>query len=92
MIETIILAIALFSGGFYVGNDFQADKQSEIRLAEERTLKSAQEGAAIEIAKIKILHTTIENKLIERIRTEKVYAECRHSSDAFKLLQEAFDD
>jgi len=90
MIETIILAVTLFGGGFYLGNDYQADKQADIRLVEERTRQAAQEGAAIEIAKIEIKNTTIEAKIIERIRVEKAYSECSHSDETWKLLNEVF--
>ena len=48
------------------------------------------EAAAREVAKIEVKNVTIQGKVIERIRTETVYSECRHSPDTWKLIQEAF--
>jgi len=51
---------------------------------------AAMKGAATEIAKIQIKHETITQPVLERVRTEVQYRECKHDPDTFKLIQEAF--
>ena len=51
---------------------------------------AAMQGAAKEIAKIEVKNTIIQQKLETKIRTEKVYQECVHSDDAFRLIREAY--
>ena len=53
---------------------------------------AAMEGAAKEIAKIEVKHTTITNQIETRIRTEKVYQECVHSDDTYNLILKAYHD
>ena len=65
---------------------------NSIVAAIEKTREAAALGAAQEIAKIEIKNTTIEGKIIERVRTEVVYSECHHSPDTFSLIKSAFGD
>lgn len=51
---------------------------------------AAMQGAAKEIAKIEIKNTVIQQKLETKIQTEKVYQDCVHSDDAFRLIREAY--
>ena len=57
-----------------------------------RAQQASMEGAAAAIAKIDVKQTTINQRIIERIRTEKVYSECRHSPEAFKTLLESYQN
>lgn len=55
-----------------------------------RAERAAAEASAGAIAKIKIHNTTVNAKVVERIRTEQVYRECKHSPEAFQTLLQAY--
>lgn len=57
-----------------------------------RAQDAAMQGAAKEIAKLEVKHTIINQKMQTKIITEKVYQECKHSDDAYKLILEAYRD
>lgn len=85
--EKVLLAlcftIAVFGGGFSCGawvSSGVADKAQQ----------AAMQSAASEIAKIKLQSTVVNQKVIEHIKTEKVYADCAHSPDAYKALLESY--
>jgi uncharacterized membrane protein len=79
----LIIVMAVFGAGFIAG----AWVRESIAI---RAQQASMAGAAEVISKIEQKTTTINQKIIERIRTEKVYEECRHSPDAFKTLLEAY--
>jgi len=79
----LISVMAVFGTGFIAG----AWVRDSIAI---RAQQASMEGAAKEIAKTKAVTTIVNQKIIEHIRTEKVYEECRHSPDAFKTLLEAY--
>lgn len=66
-------------------NAIQAELATEAQVRQD-TYEAAMRAAAEEIAKIKILNTTIKQELEREIRTEPVYLDCRHSDDAKRLL------
>ena len=81
-----LIMAALFVAG-WVSHGIYSNKVAEaIALARQEAAVSA----ASEIAKITVSNTTIQNKVIERVRTETVYQDCQHSSDTFNLINEAF--
>ena len=86
-----VLALAGAVGGGYVkgAKDNEAE-HLRIAQAEEKARKEALQAAAMEVAKIDVKNVTIQGKVVEHIRTETVYSECRHSPDTWKLIQEAF--
>ena len=84
--SALISLVAAFVGG-WIGHGLYNDKVAE---AIEATRKEAAQSAAEEIAKITVTNTTITGKVIERVRTETVYAECKHSPDTFNLIKDAF--
>ena len=51
--------------------------------------QEASMSAAQEIAKITATNTTIQQKVIERVRTETVYSECRHAPDTYQLIKDS---
>lgn len=87
----VVAALAGAGGAGYWkgGNDAEAE-HLRIEKAQEQAHKDALQAAAKEIAKIDVKSVTIQGKVIERIRTEQVYTECRHSPDAWKLVQEVY--
>lgn len=76
--------------GFGLGYDQHVAEIAAQREAEDKARTAALDAAAREIAKIDVKNVTIQGKVVERIRTETVYADCRHSPDTWKLIQEAF--
>ena len=64
---------------FGLGKDSEIAGQAKIKQAIEDTRQAAQRGAADAIAEIKIVNTTIHQKAETVVRTERVYADCRHA-------------
>jgi 1,4-dihydroxy-2-naphthoyl-CoA synthase len=94
MIEAIIFAVVLsvgsFGGGVYVGNDYCNEKHVKLEQAIEDTRKASAEATANEIAKIEIKNTVVNNEVVERVRVERVYNDCKHTPASMKLIKEAF--
>lgn len=92
-LAAVLLWVASVGGSYWygtgVGKDAEVVKQSEIKQAIEDTREKARQGAAIEIAKIKVRNTTIQGKVETIVRDNPVYRDCRHSDDAFRLLNES---
>ena len=86
--QTIIFLAVLYAAGW--GSHVLYSNSVTQAIAETRQL--AAESAASEIAKIQITNTTVQGKIIERVRTEVVYSECHHSPDTFSLIKRAFGD
>ena len=84
--QAVIFMALLFIAG-WLGHGLYSDA---VTKAIEETRKLAAESAAQEIARIEIKNTTVTGKVIERVRTETVYAECRHSPDTFGLIKDAY--
>lgn len=99
MNPTLILAVLLgwvlsiIGAGWYamnLGYDKHIAEIASQREAEDKARKEALDAAAREIAKIDVKNVTVQGKVIERIRTETVYTECRHSPETWKIVLEAF--
>ncbi len=80
-----VFAVGLVTAG-WTARGWREDSQ---KLHDERILKIATQGAAEEIAKIKVQNTTIRQTLEKETREKLVYTECRHSPDSFRLLNSA---
>ena len=91
VVLAIVAAVGVSSGlGYWRGvsvteNSIAADIAREEQLAQ-RIFDEAIAATASEISKIEILNTTIKQKVEREIRTEKIYLECRHTGDTFRLL------
>jgi len=91
--EYLLVALLLtfsHSGAYYAGVKHEEASNVRLELVANKAAEKSQEAAAIEIAKIEIKNTTIEAKVIERIRTEKVYTDCEHTEETYKLIQKAY--
>jgi len=90
----LIAAVGLIVGAFLAGWTAKGWKDDSIKLAIEQATSLSRDAsataAAEAIAKIQVSNTTIQGKVIERVRTETVYAECKHSEDTYNLILEAF--
>lgn len=81
-----ILLPLLFVAGWFTHGWYD----DSLNLAIERTALASQVAAAKEIAKIEVQNTTINKRFKDVIKTEFVYSTCKHSKDAFLLVNEAF--
>lgn len=90
----IIAALLAIAGsgfqGYRMGKDSVIAEQVEQREVQRQTQDAALQAAAQEIAKIEVKNVTIQGKVIERIRTETVYTECKHSPETMSLIKDAF--
>ena len=88
----IILGTSVASGtvGYWRGarNTDNRITAEVARLEETRqaTYDAALAATAAEIAKIRIVNTTVRQELEREVRTEKAYLECTHSDDTLRLL------
>ena len=98
MNPTIILAVVILWGASVVGTYFygrsdgkelEAGSNAKIELAIAATLEQAQLGAANEIAKIKVVNTTVQGRTETLVRDNVVYRECRHAPDGLRNINEA---
>lgn len=87
LVVTLVVAAALFGAGWKL-RDYQADRAELLVL---KVKEEARLGAAEAIGKIEVKYTTINRKLEKEVIREPVYAECRHTPEAFKLLQESLE-
>lgn len=89
----VTLWVASVAGSFFygqsVGTDAEKVKQSEIKQAIEDTREQARQGAASEIAKIKVRNTTIQGRLQTVVRDNPVYRDCQHDAAGMQLINEA---
>ena len=99
MNPTVILAVllgwalSLGGAGWYgkgLGYDQRVAEEAKDKDSAEKARKEALSAAADAIAKIDVKNVTIQGKVIERISTETVYLDCKHSPDTWQLIQEAF--
>lgn len=91
-IITLVWAASVAGAFFYgreVGIDTEINRQVEIKQAIEDTRTQAALGAASEISKLKIKNTTIQGKVIEVVRDNPVYRDCKHDDAGMQLINEA---
>lgn len=84
-----ILALA-FASGWAVSSWRHDSIDAAIEQAVDATREATALSAAKAIAGIVVENKNIYNKVIERTKTELVYSECRHTPEAFVIIQEAF--
>lgn len=78
-----------YNSGYTAGNNAELNRQVEIKQAIEETRELARQGAASEIANIKIQSTTIQGKVTTLARDNPVYRDCKHTPDGLRLINEA---
>lgn len=91
LILACVVALAAGAVGGYVkgGRDNEAE-HLRIDNLQQAAKDVALQAVAAEIVKIDVKNVTIQGKVIERIRTEQVYADCKHSPESWRLIQEAY--
>jgi hypothetical protein len=90
MLGAVLALVAAVAFGHHRGYQDRVGEEAIAQQASEQARKEALQAAAAEIAKIDVKNVTIQGKVIERIRTEQVYSDCKHSPESWKLIQEAY--
>lgn len=84
---------ASVSGAYFYGTNVGADGeiagQAKINQAIADTKEQAQLGASLEIAKIKIVNTTVRQRAETVVRDNVRYVDCRHADGMLDTLNEA---
>jgi len=81
----IALCAALYAFGWLTHSWYQDSVENQIRAV----LEAQSRDTAAQIAAITKTQTVINNKVVEKVRTEMVYTECKHSPDTLLLINEA---
>lgn len=94
LLLTLVIGWGASVGGafFYghgVGKDSEIAGQTQINKAIADTRAVAQLGAADEIAKIKVVNTTVRGKTETIVRENVVYRDCRHGPDGVRSINAA---
>lgn len=90
-IAFLVAILGAGAGGFKLGVDHEVAGQVR---AEKLVADAKQEmlnAAAQVIATIKPKYTTIHQELEREIRTETVYADCRHGPNGLRLVNQALN-
>jgi len=94
----LIIAVLVAWGGslagtgwvaFGMGQDAEIAGQAKINKAITDTREAAQQGAADEIAKIKVVNTTVRGKTETIVREDVRYVDCRHGPDGVRAINAA---
>jgi hypothetical protein len=85
----LVIGAAIFISGVKVGVDHEVAGQARAERLVASAKEEMQTAAAEAIAKIKPKYTTIQNEVQREIHTETVYADCRHSPDGLRLVNQA---
>lgn len=89
-----VLAFVLSVGGAYVwgrhdGNKIQEAEQARVDRMATEAFNAAQKATASEIAKIKIVNSTVVQKLEREIYEKPVYRECVNTPDGMLAINAA---
>lgn len=85
----VLLVGGAFGYGVKVGADGELATQARVEEVRKAAEQSAQLGAAVAIAKIKISNTTIRGEVQREIQTNTVYRDCHLPADGVRLINEA---
>lgn len=96
-IYTHLIVAAVVAMALGVSHYWAYERGIDHQIAESKSLEDlvrdvefrAQQGAASEISKIQVTHETIQNDIYRTIRRDVVYADCKHSPDGLRYLNQA---
>jgi hypothetical protein len=74
---------------FNFGRDHEIGAQAREVQARAETFELAQKGAAEAISNIKVQHVEITQPIVREVRTNTVYADCRHTPDGLRAINAA---
>jgi hypothetical protein len=90
IIIVVMLAIA-GAGGFKLGSDHEVASQAREQEHIAEAVDAATAVAAKAISELRPKYTTIRQELEREIRTETVYADCRHGASGLRLVNQALN-
>lgn len=91
LVAVLVALIGAGVGGFRLGVDHEKASQVDQQALIASAVSAASDAAAQAIAQIKIKNTTIHSEVQHEIREKVVYAECRHSADGMRLVNQAIN-
>lgn len=93
LIGGVVTAVGAVVGAYFTGVSAGTNAQIAKQAAVEEIVREVKEATAQvvadNIAKIEIRNTTIQGKVEREIRTNTVYAECKHTDDSMRYINEA---
>lgn len=85
------VALALVAAGWFSHAWYTDSNTLRIERATNAAVSAASKATAEQIAGIKIINTQVMGKVVERIKVEKIYVECRHSPETFQIIKQTFE-
>lgn len=89
IIAALVAVLAAGAGGFKLGADHEVAAQAREDKHVAAAVEAANTASAKAIAGIKVKNTTIRQELEREIRTNTIYAECKHSPGGLQRVNEA---
>ena len=89
IIAVFVAVLAAGAGGFKLCSDHEIAAQAREQDHIAEAVDAANNAAAQAIAKLQPKYTTIRQELEREIRTETVYADCRHGPSGVRLVNQA---
>ena len=89
IIAFLVAILGAGAGGFKLGADHEVAAQAREQNHIAEAVDAANASSAEAISKIRVTNTTIANEVQREIQTKTVYADCRHSPDGLRLVNEA---
>lgn len=81
--------VSAYLKGQATGRESQRAEQAKIEAVATQVREDAQQGAADAIAKIKIVNTTIQQRIQKEVYTSIVYRDCKHTPDGLRAVNQA---
>lgn len=91
IIGALVAVLAAGAGGFKLGADHELAAQAREDKHVAAAIEAANTASAVAIAGIKVENTTIHQELQREIRTNTIYADCKHSPGGLRSLNDALD-
>ena len=91
IIAALVAVLSAGAGGFKLGVDHEVAAQAREQDHIAEAVDAANTAAAQAIAKLQPKYTTIRQELEREIRTETVYADCRHGPNGMRLVNQALN-
>ena len=89
IIAALVAVLSAGAGGFKLGADHEVAAQAREQNHIAEAVDAANTAAAQAISKIKVVNTTIRGELEREIKTNTIYADCKATPEAVRLLNSA---
>lgn len=77
--------------GYQLGQDSEIAKQAAVQQASDETFERAMAAASEAISRIEVKNVTINRKLETKVRTERVFTDCRSGADSVQLYNSGIE-